>query len=120
MPHYTPIVIPKEKLKQHFLTKFPTAKIQIKGSVKSEDVQQQDEGNFEIWFGEGIVRLLYAIVGFQQWYRMSKVDCFYRPLVSFTNCKIGTEKCPGAGSYVNFAKDKYGQSSSLKLSCFEV
>ena len=61
--HFTPSIIHKEFLKEHFLFKSPTKLSDNKGSVSSKEVHQQDECSFERGVGEGKGHPKYVEVG---------------------------------------------------------
>ena len=83
----------------------------------------QNLWSFELGTQEGINVPTWINVGFQQSDRQldQKLsnDTFYRPLVTSTQCIIGTEKYPDSAILLNYNDDDYNQGYGLIKQAFK-
>ena len=78
-----------------------------------KQVNTQNLWTFELGTQEGINVPLWIFVAFQQNDRQNDQnlnnDTFYRPLVTSTQCIIGTRKYPDSGIFLKYNDDEYSQ-----------
>ena len=89
-----------------------------------KEVNTQNLWIFELGTKEGINVPIGIFVAFQQNVRQNDQDLnndtFYRPLVTSTQCIIGTEKYPDSGILLNYNDDDYSQCYGQNEEAFKV
>ena len=113
VPHYTPNLEEYNKLMLRIKKNTPTLLHYPERSVFMKEVNTQNLWAFELGTQEGINVPIWIFVAFQQNDRQHDQelnnDTFYRPLVTSTQCIIGTEKYPESGILLNYNEDDYSQ-----------
>ena len=101
----------------------PTQLNYIEKSVFMKEVNTQNLWTFKLGSQEGINVPIWIFVAFQQNDRQNDQnlnnDTFYRPLVTSTQCTIGTEKYPDSGILLNYNDDYYSQGYGLIKEAFK-
>ena len=113
VPHYSPNLEEYNKLMNQIKKNTPTLLHYIERSVFMKEVNTQNLWTFELGTQEGINVPIWIFVAFQQNDRQNDQnlnnDTFYRPLVTSTQCIIGTEKYPDNSILLNYNDDVYIQ-----------
>ena len=113
VPHYSPKLEEYNKLMNQIKKNTQTLIHYIERSVFMKEVSTQNLWTFELGSQEGINVPIWLFVGFQQNDRQNDQnlnnDTFHRPLVTSTQCIIGTEKYPDSGILLNYNDDNYSQ-----------
>ena len=124
VPHYSPNLEEYNKLMNQIKKNTPTLPHYPERSVFMKEVNTQNLWTFEIGTQEVINVPIWIFVGFQQSDRQNDQtlnnDTFYRPLVTSTQCIIGTEKYPDSGILVNYNDDDYSQGYGQIKEAFKV
>ena len=113
VPHYSPNLEESNKLMNQIKKNSPTLLHYPERSVFMKEVNTQNLWTFELGTQEGINVPIWIFVAFQQNDRQNDQnlnnDTFYRPLVTSTQCIIGTEKHPDSANLLNYNDDDYSQ-----------
>ena len=113
VPHYSPNLEEYNKLMTQIKKNSPTLLHYTERSVFMKKVNIRNLWTFELGSQEGINVPIWIFVAFQQNDRQNDQnlnnDTFYRPLVTSTQCIIGTEKYPDSGILLNYNNDDYSQ-----------
>ena len=103
VPHYSPNLEEYNKLMQQIKKNTPTLLHYPERSVFMKKVNTQNLWTFELGTQEGINVPIWIIVASQQNDRQNDQDLnndtFHRPLITSTQCIIGTEKYPDIGKF---------------------
>ena len=113
VPHYSPNLEEYNKLMTQIKKNTPTLLHYPERSIFMKEVNTQNLWTFELGTQEGINVPVWIFVAFQQNDRQNHQnlnnDTFYRPLVTSTQCIIGTEKYPDSSTLLNYNDDNYSQ-----------
>ena len=113
VPHYSANLEEYTKLMNQIKKNTPTLLHYPERSVFMKEVNTQNLWTFELGTQEGINVPIWIFVAFQQNDRQKDQnlnnDTFYRPLVTSTQCVIGTEKYPDSGILLIYNDDDYSQ-----------
>ena len=113
VPHYSPDLEEYNKLMNQIKKNTPTLLHYPERSVFMKEVNTQNFWTFELGTQDGINVPIWIFVAFQQNDRQNDQnlnnDTFYRPLVTSTQCIIGTKKYPDSSILLNYNDDNYSQ-----------
>ena len=113
VPHYTPSTSEQAVMSKQILNKTPTELRYAERSVFVKEVNNQNLWIFELGSQENMNVPIWINIGFQQQDRQDSQnlnnDTFCRLPVVSAQCVIGTEKCPNAGTILNYDDDDYSQ-----------
>ena len=113
LPHYSPNLEEYNKLMNQIKKNTPTLLHYIERSVFMKEVNTQNLWTFELGTQKGINVPIWIFVASQQNDRQNDQnlnnDTFYRPLVTSTQCIIGTKKYPDNSIFLNYNDDHYIQ-----------
>ena len=123
VPHYSPNLEEYNKLMNQIKKNTPTLIHYIERSVFMKEVNTQNFWTFELGTQEGNNIPIWIFVAFQQNDRQNDQnlnnDTFYRPLVTSSQCIIGTEKYPDSGILLNYNDDDYSQGYGENKEAFK-
>ena len=121
--HFSPNLEEYTKLMTQIKKNSPTLLHYPERSVFMKEVNTQNLWTFELGAQEGINVPIWIFVAFQQNDRQNDQnlnnDTFYRPLVTSTQCNIGTKKYPDSGILLNYNDDDYSQGYGQVKEAFE-
>ena len=123
IPHYSPNLEEYKKLMLEIKKNTPTLLHYPERSVFLKEVNTQNLWTFELGTQEGINVPIWIFVAFQQNDRQNDQDLnndtFYRPLVTSTQCIIGTEKYPDSSILLDYNDDDYSQGYGQRKEAFK-
>ena len=123
VPHYTTPLKEQGILMKQITDKIPTELRYKERYVFIKEANTENFWSFKLGTQECVNVPIWIIVGFQQsdWQPDQDLnnDTFYRPLVTSTQCIIGTEKYPHSAILLKYNDDDYSRGYGLIKQAFE-